>query len=156
MKRLVIVILAVLVLGAATAATLLASGAKDTGVSGAGEGIFPAGAELSGVQLSGSTFGTGVFISPNGSASGQFETTLLGTNVAGLAQNIEVSGRVQTGSSADGTVTFGGAADLDLGDGTAPLSVPFTVTVTAQGLQLVLGTTTLPTQTIGAGAIDTD
>jgi hypothetical protein len=157
MKRLAIVILAAALLGLATAATLWANAADDTGVSGAGEGVFPAGAELSGIELTGSTFGTGVLISPNGSAVGHFQTTLLGTNAAGLQQNIEVSGQVQSGSSnSDGTVTFGGAADVDLGDGTALPSVPFTVTVTAQGLQLVLGTTTLPTQTIGAGAIDVE
>jgi hypothetical protein len=157
MKRLAIVILAVGLLGAGTAATLWANAAQDTGVSGAGEGVFPAGAELSGVKLSGSTFGTGAFISPDGSAEGHFQMTLLGTNAAGLAQNIEVAGEVQTGSSqAEGTVTFGGAADVDMGDGIALPSVPFTVTVSAQGLQLVLGETTLPTQTIGAGAVDID
>ena len=154
MKRLSIVILTAALLVAGTAATLWANAAQDTGVSGAGEGVFPEGAELNGIELSGSTFGTGVLISPSGTAVGHFQTTLLGANAAGLEQNIEVTGEVQTGSSSDGTVTFGGTAQLDMGDGTALPSVPFTVTVTAQGMQLVLGTTTLPTQTIGAGAID--
>jgi hypothetical protein len=41
-----------------------------------------------------------------------------------------------------------------MGDGSPPTDVPFSAIATADGLQLTIGATELPTQTIGAGAID--
>jgi hypothetical protein len=43
---------------------------------------------------------------------------------------------------------------VDMGDGTAPLNgVPFSATVTTQGLALTLGVTALPRATFTAGSI---
>src|ERR1700680_2482956 len=66
-------------------------------LTGAGAGAFPNGTALSGVSVSGLTFGVGVFIYSDGSATGQFETTLLGTSLLGQPQNIEVEGKAFTG-----------------------------------------------------------
>jgi hypothetical protein len=40
-----------------------------------------------------------------------------------------------------------------MGDGSLPASVPFSVVVTSDGLQLTVGASVLPTQTLSAGSI---
>jgi hypothetical protein len=50
-------------------------------------------------------------------------------------------------------VTFSGTGTLDLGDGSLPTSVPFTAVVTTGGLQLTIGASVLPNQTLSAGSI---
>lgn len=130
-----------------------------TTVTGAGGGVFAAGAEFNGVALSTLRFGMGVSIASNGTATGDFESTLLGTQ-AGQPRNITVVGKPSVGSfPAAGTATFSGVCSIDMGDGTPPLSsVPFTVTavagVGAQGtLTLSLGSTNLPIATDTVGRI---
>lgn len=126
-----------------------------TMATGAGAGLFPDGADLAGVRLSGSTFGSGVLIFASGPASGTFQTVLAGTSLLGLPQNITVEGKVGAGArNADGSVTFRGSAIVDMGDGSVPSAgVPFSVTMTPGTLALVLGTTALPTQTLTGGSI---
>jgi hypothetical protein len=127
---------------------------QDTGVVGAGAGTFPANTALSGVSLSGLKFGMGVLIPGDTTALGQFHATLLGTSILGQPQNIEVEGDATSGTLDIGSRTFSGTATVDMGDGTPPLtSVPFTVTATATGLVLILGTTNLPAATLSAGNI---
>jgi hypothetical protein len=127
----------------------------ETAVTGAGEGIFPSGAELYGVRLQTLEFGQGVVILQNGSATGDFQSLLLGTSLLGQPQNLNLEGKVRSGSvKADGSVIFGGTATVDLGTGTAPLrGIPFSVTATTQGLGLRINTTTLPAGTLTAGSI---
>jgi hypothetical protein len=146
----ILLLFAVLAIGLSSAA--VASSASTT--TAAAEGLFPSGAVFQGVNLQGSEFGIGVSIPGDGSASGDYQTLLLGTSALGTTQNIAVSGRATNGSvNADGTVTFSGSASVNLGDGSAPLSLPFTVTLGTTGLELVLGATTLPAQTLSAGTI---
>src|SRR2546430_16234964 len=84
-------------------------------LTGAGSGAFPNGTTFSGVSVSGMTFGIGVYIYSDGSATGQFETTLLGTTILGQAQNIEVEGKATAGViNADGSRTFSGTVTLDM------------------------------------------
>src|SRR5438093_4214649 len=98
------------------------------GVTGAGAGTYPSGTTYSTVSLSSLQFGMGVFIPGDGSASGQFQATLLGTSLLGLQQNIEVEGTATNGSTGTGSRTFSGTATVDMGDGTPPLvDIPFTV-----------------------------
>lgn len=136
----------------------VAAPAGDTLATGAGAGLFPEGTELNGVRLSRSTFGTGVLILAGGSAVGTFQTILAGTSLLGLPQDITVEGKVAGGTrNADGSVTFSGSAFLDMGDGSVPSAgVPFSVTLTAGTIGLVLGTTALPTQTLTGGGITID
>ena len=155
MKKLTGMFVAALLLLSAAASSLQAVGTSSYAlVTGAGAGVFPDGVSFSGVNLSGSTFGQGLEVS-SGAGLGFFHTILTGTSLnTGIAQNITLNGTVSTGTvNADGSVTFGGTAALDLGDGSLPSSVPFTVTVTTTGLTLVIGSTTLPTQTVDPGSI---
>src|SRR5438046_4581988 len=125
------------------------------GVTGAAEATFPDGATFNGIPLRGLTLGQGLFIAPDGSATGQFQAVLLGSSLLGTPQNITVEGEVSSGSvGADGSVTFSGTATVDMGDGTPALpGVPFTATVSAGSLGLILNGTALPTATLSAGSI---
>jgi hypothetical protein len=126
-----------------------------SGVTGAGAGVFPPGANLLGIPLSGLTFGNGVFLSGDGSAQGQFQSTLFGTSVLGQPLKITVEGEASNASAnVDGSIAISGAASVDLGDGSAPSTgVPFSVTVTTGSIQLVLDSITLPAATIVRGSI---
>lgn len=125
------------------------------GVTGAAEGIFPAGAIFNGVPLSGLTLGQGVFLARDGSATGQFQAVLLGTSLLGAPQEVTVEGEVRAGFvGGDGSATFSGTATVDMGDGTPPLpGVPFTVTASAGSVALTLDVVALPTATVTAGSI---
>jgi hypothetical protein len=128
--------------------------AQNTGVVGAGAASLPANTLLSGVPLSGLFFGMGVVVPGDTTADGQFQARLLGTNILGQPQNIEVQGDATSGTLGTDTRTFSGTATVDMGDGTAPLSnVPFTVTASATSLLLILGATSLPAATLTAGNI---
>jgi hypothetical protein len=96
-----------------------------------------------------------MFIAQDGSATGQFQAVLLGSSLLGTPQNITVEGEVSSGSvPAEGSATFSGTATVDMGDGTLPLAgVPFTVTVSAGSLGLILNAVALPTATVTAGSI---
>jgi hypothetical protein len=115
-------------------------------VTGAGAGVFPAGASFNGIQLAGGTFGLGVQTASTGNAIGDLEVQLNGSSVIGLSQWITVTGWITTASlNADGTMTFNGTCTLDMGDGTAPAGgLPLVATVGPAGLQLTVGTTVLP------------
>lgn len=160
MKRLVTAafVLAIFVVTSAVSSPWAGS-AGTTAVTGAGSGVFPSGAEFDGVKLNTSTFGNGVVIYPDGSATGDFFTILAGTSLNGLvngaAQFITVTGRAASGTfNSDGSATFGGLSTVDMGDGSGLLTLPFSVTATAQSLTLVLGTTVLPTQSLTSGGVD--
>ena len=127
----------------------------ETQVTAAASGTFPPGATFNGVPLQGSTFGFGVVVRADGSAVGIFEIVLAGTSLLGQAQDITLVGNVSSGlSNLDGSVTFSGTGRLDLGDGSLPTDgVPFAVTATTNGLQVTIGATILPTQTLADGSI---
>jgi hypothetical protein len=130
--------------------------AQDTsGVTGAGSGAFPSGAAFSGVSLNSLKFGIGIFISNDGSATGQFQTTLVGVSALGQPQNIELEGSASVGSfNADGSGTFSGTVSLDMGNGTPPITgVPFTATVTRTSVLLTIESTALPAAGVTAGSI---
>jgi len=154
MTRLRLVSAVMLGLGSLMApAPVAAQGAA--GVTGAAEAIFPDGANFNGVPLKALHLGQGMFIAQDGSATGQFHAVLLGTSLLGAPQEVLVEGEVRAGSVApDGSATFSGTASVDMGDGTLPLpGVPFTVTVAAGSLALILNAVALPTATVTAGSI---
>jgi len=113
---------------------------------------------LSGVSLEGLQFGKGLTIASVGSSQGQFQATLIGTNLLGERQYIQVEGKPTTGSlGAPNTATFGGVCAVDMGDGSVPLSnVPFTVAIVTNtdgtgSLTLRLGTANLPAASVNDG-----
>jgi len=123
-------------------------------VTGAGAGLFGAGAALGAVALQGIELGTGVFIEADGSASGTFHAVLQGSSL-GVARQITVEGKVTAGSVAsDGRASFSGSASLDLGDGAPALpGVAFRVIAGADGLVLAIDSTTLPAAGLTSGAV---
>jgi len=129
-------------------------GQATRGVTGVGKASLPAGTSLSGVSLTGMLFGMGVYIPGDGTSAGSLQVSLPGTTLLGQARTIEVTGTAASGTiNIDGTRTFSGTATEDLGDGTAPLTVPFTVIASATGITLSVGTTTLPAATLTSGVI---
>lgn len=121
-------------------------------VTGAGRATFGPGAVLNGVSLSTLRFGIGVDIAADGTATGDFQTTLLGAQ----SRRIVVEGKVNAGSNGVTGTTFSGTCSVDLGDGSAAATgVPFTVTVGGGGstLGLVIGTTALPAASVSAGSV---
>lgn len=153
MKRLTLVFVLALFIATTAAASMVLIGAAETSVSGAGTAAFPSGTVFNGVTLTSSQFGKGLVVNSDGSATGDFYNVLDGSTAVG-PRVITVAGRVSSGSlNPDGSVTFSGSSSVDMGDGTN-LSLPFSVTATSQGLTLVLGSTTLPTQTLSSGGID--
>ena len=155
MKRLTCILAIVLAASVATARVTADSDARS--VTAAASGTFAAGAALGAVALNGVEIGTGVFIEPDGSASGVFHATLQGSSL-GSARELTLEGKVTEGSiGADGRATFSGTASIDFGDGTAPLpSIPFRVIAGADGVVLTIESTTLPAAALSAGAVTID
>ena len=152
MRRIAIwTMLALVITVGASQPSVRVAGSAETQVTAAGAGVFPDGSSFNGIPLRGSTFGFGLLVYADGSAEGDFAIVLAGTSLLGQAQNITLEGKVGAGvANVDGSVTFSGTAALDMGDGTLPAAaVPFSVTVTDTGLQLTIGTSILPTQTVG-------
>lgn len=124
-------------------------------VSGAGEATLPEGVAFNGIALSGIQLGQGVLIAADGSAVGQFHAVLSGTSVLGLPQEITVQGEVNAGEATGaGTVTFSGKATLSMGNGSLPVvDVPFSVTASTGGVQLVIDGATFPQANLTAGSV---
>jgi hypothetical protein len=153
MKRLTCVLPILFGLVAITTVPVIA-GNDERSVTGAGTGLFGAGAALGPVALHGIEMGTGVFIEADGSASGTFHAVLQGS-ILGFSRAITLEGNVSEGSvAADGAATFGGISTLDLGDGSPPLpGVAFRVIARADSVVLTIDSTTLPAAGITAGAV---
>jgi hypothetical protein len=153
MKRLTCVIFIVLGLVGLTSAPARAD-TEVGSVTGAGPGLFGAGATLGAVNLDGINVGIGVFIDPNGSAAGVFHAVLVGRSLLGQSQ-IAVEGEVTGGGFGPfGNANFSGVATVDFGNGTPPLpGVPFSVTVTGGSVALALGSTTLSPAAMSANSI---
>jgi hypothetical protein len=123
-------------------------------VTGAGAATFGPGAVLSGLSLSTMRFGIGVDLPGDGTASGDFQATL-----SAASRKIVVEGTASSGSKGLAATTFSGTCSVDLGDGSAiTTGVPFTVSVVTPAggtptLGLVIGTTTLPSAALSAGAV---
>ena len=156
MTRLRFLLIAILVGVVSTLAPAAVAAQDDAArVSGAGEATLPEGVSFFGIVLSGMQLGQGVLIAADGSAVGQFHAVLSGTSVLGLPQEVTVQGEVNAGdASGDGTVTFSGNATLSMGDGSLPVAgVPFSVTASTEGVQLVVDGATLPQANLTAGSI---
>src|SRR3989442_929135 len=108
--------LSMAMLGLASSLAPAPAAAQDAGVTGAAEAAFPNGAAFNGVPLKGLTLGQGMFIAPDGTATGQFQAVLLGTSLLGTPQNVTVEGEVGGGAvGADRSATFSGTGTVDMG-----------------------------------------
>jgi hypothetical protein len=153
MKRLTCLI--PLVLGLIALALAPANADTEGGsVTGTGDGLFQAGATFGVVSLDGVNVGIGIFIDPNGSATGVFHAVLTGHSLLGQSR-ITVEGQVSGGGlGSPGNANFSGVATVDLGNGAPPLpGVPFSVTVTGGSLVLALDSTTLSPAGMSADSI---
>jgi len=116
-------------------------------LTGAGAGVFPAGASFNGVELAGGTFGMGVHTNSDGTAKGDLELQLNGNSPIGLSQWITVTGWITSGTvNTDGSMTLSGTCTLDMGDGTPPvggLSLVANVSLTA--VTVTVGSQVIPT-----------
>jgi hypothetical protein len=129
-----------------------------TSVTGAGGAAFSSSASFNTVTVRSLKFGMGVLIT-GGGASGDFESTLLGTSATGQPQTITVLGKPVSGSGSVGSPTnISGLCIVNMGDGTPPQTgVPFALTVVSSdgkgSLTLTLGGTNLPVAPVNAGSI---
>jgi hypothetical protein len=114
-------------------------------ITGAGAGVFPAGATFNGVQLAGATYGVGVQTNTDGSGKGDFEIQINGSSPIGLSQWITITGWITSGAvNTDGTVTLQGTATLDMGDGTVPVgNLSLIVNLSVTSVQVTVGGTVL-------------
>lgn len=152
MKQLLCVILTVL--GLVTTAPTSETSDAEIAVTAAASGLFPAGAGLGSLAVESVDLGAGVFINSQGSATGTFHAVLAAESLLGQQQQIAVDGRVTAGASSGDNTTFSGTATLDLGDGTPLLpAVPFSVTLTADGVALTIDSMPLPPAGITAGSM---
>jgi hypothetical protein len=155
-RSLIAAMLAVIVAVASTAtgAVAIDDPTTETQVAAAATAYFESGTTFHGIPLQSSNFGIGVVVYSNGAAVGNVEIELSGTTPLDQTQKITVVGNVAAGTvNVDGTVSFSGTGTLDMGDGSFPLSVPFTVVLTTSGLQLTIDTTALPTLPVSDGSI---
>ena len=138
-------LLAIALTVASTLAPLPVSAQRATHVTGGGTGTF--GADLDGDgEIDGSQFGMGLVIQGS-TAKGHFECLMAGrSDILGL-HLMAVEGKVDGAiANPDGSVSFSGAARVNLANGQIFEGVPFLVLVTAGGP----GTGTLELTVIGA------
>ncbi len=156
MKKLICVLSLVLMLGSVVwAPKPVQASAGGGSVTGAGRATLASPTWFSSVQVSGMDIGTGVFIEPDGSATGPFSAALTGVSVLGEAQQIVVDGTVSRGElSSAGEAVFSGVASISFGNSLPSLSgVPFRVTATGNDLTLTLDSRTLPVARLSAGSM---
>ena len=116
---------------------------KSAVVTGAGSSPFPAGSTYNGVALTSYRFGVGVTIASDGTATGDFEITLIGT-YQGSAWTGSVCSKAAAGVvNPSGTFSFSGTSLIYMGSAS-----PSSVTFSASGkdkqntLTLTIGSTT--------------
>jgi hypothetical protein len=155
MMRLKFILIAILGLVSTLAPASVAAQDNAARVSGAGEATLPQDVAFYGVALKGMQLGQGVLIATDGSAVGQFHAVLSGTSILGQPQEVTVEGEVNAGTAGgDGTVTFSGNATLNMGDGSLPfVGVPFSVTASTEGVQLIVDGASLPQANLTAGSV---
>jgi hypothetical protein len=124
-------------------------------VTGAAQATFVQGAAFGLVSLKSLELGTGVFIEPDGTATGVYTAVLTGKSLLGNVQLISIVGNVLRGEvTPDGRAHFNGIATVSLGDGTPSLSgVPFSVSTTGESVGLSIGSTTFPDAQLASGNI---
>ena len=153
-----LILLVVALVGVAiTSAPTNAAGEQAT-VTAAARGAFGAGTALNSISVQTFDLGTGVFIEPDGSASGPINVVLYGRSVLGQAQQIIIDGTADRGAvGPNGRAYFSGLATINLGSGKPLLTnVPFTVNAADNSLVLTVNSTALPIAGITAGMVSVE
>jgi hypothetical protein len=108
-------------------------------------GVFSTTPTFNGVELAGGIYGVGVRTGSD-SAYGDLHAEFTGISLIGLYQIISVDAWITSATIVGGTVTLGGTCTLDMGDGPPPTGgLSFAGTLTATGLSVTVGGTTIPT-----------
>jgi hypothetical protein len=147
-----LIILAMCVLFAPSAKTTTVD---ERNVTGAARATFGQVATLGTCVVKSLELGTGVFIEPDGSASGVYSAVLTGKSLLGQPQQIKIEGNVLQGEvMPNGQTFFSGIATVNLGDATPTLSgVPFNVTISDDTVRLSVLSTNLPGAQLTSGVI---
>jgi hypothetical protein len=159
MKKVIYVILLVPVLVALLVIAKPGMAASESGtVTGAARTTFTSVASLNSIPLSGFDVGMGVFIEPDGSASGTFNAVLFGRSLLGQPLQITIDGIVFEGAiTPDGRAYIKGIATVNLGNGLPLLrGIPFRVTTATNSVKLTIGSTSLPVAQLTAGTISVE
>jgi hypothetical protein len=125
---------------------------KPAFVTGVGGSAFPAGTSYNGLALSSYRFGVGVTLAADGSASGDFEITLLGSQ--GQIVGSVVCKATAGSTSSSGVVTFSGTSYIEL-SGSSPSSAAFSASGKDKQntMSLTIGSTTWQVATGTNGSI---
>ena len=126
-------------------------------VTGVGGSAFPAGTIYNGVTLTSYRFGVGVRIASDGTATGDFEITLLGT-YQGQPWIGSVVCKAAAGSvNSSGGFSFSGTCYIDMGSAAPPSSAAFSAAGKDKQntLTLTVGSTTWQVATGTNGSITT-
>jgi hypothetical protein len=159
MKKIICLILVTVGLVALLVIAKPGMAASESGtVTGAARTAFTSAASFNSITLSGCDLGTGVFIEPDGSASGSFSAVLLGRSLLGQPQQIVIDGKVLEGAiTPDGRAHISGIATINLGNGLLSLQgIPFRVTTATNSVLLTVGSTVLPAAQVTAGTISVE
>jgi hypothetical protein len=97
-------------------------------VTGVGGSPFPAGTIYNGVTLTSYRFGVGVTIASDGTATGDLETTLLGSYQSQPWTGSVVCKATAGSVNPSGVASFSGSCYIDMGGVTPPSSAVFSVT----------------------------
>lgn len=130
---------------------------KSANVTGVGGSAFPAGTVFNGITLTSYRFGVGVLIASDGTATGDFEVTLLGT-YGGQPWTGSAVCKATAGSvNSSGAFTFSGTTYIDMGGASPPSSATFSSTGRDKQntLSLTVGSTTWQVATGANGSITT-
>ena len=121
-------------------------------VTGVGGSTFPAGTTFNGVTLSSYRFGVGVTLASDGTASGDFEITLLGSQ--GQIVGSVVCKATSGSTSSSGVVNFSGTCYIEM-SGSSPSSAAFSASGKDKQntMSLTVGSTTWQVATGTNGSI---
>jgi hypothetical protein len=158
MKQISCTILIVLAACVLLVPSVMTTTVGERSVVGAARAAFGQAATLGTCVVKNVELGTGVFIEPDGSASGVYSAVLYGKSLLGQQQQITIEGNVLHGDvMPNGQTFFSGVATVNPGDGTATVSnVPFTVITDSHSLRLSILSTNLPAAQVTSGVISVE
>jgi hypothetical protein len=158
MKKLICAIFIVLGLIALLVIARPGIAASESGtLTGAAHATFTSAASFNSITLGGFDVGTGVFIEPDGSATGTFNAVLSGRSLLGQVQQITIEGKVLKGAiTPDGRACISGIATVSLGGLPLLQGIPFIVTTTTNNVLLSVGSTVFPAAQVTTGVISVE
>ncbi len=150
---------ALLILMVLVAGPRMALAGSPATVTGAGGGLFGAGAAYNGIPLTAQRFGLGLEIRADGSAWGDIQVTLIAASLPGAPGRVTVEGQATSGTvGSAGQVTVSGLSSVTVAGGTAEQAVPFTIAITRSAagrpiMALTIGSVHLPGAEVSEGQV---